>query len=410
MPIWRRNLYILMISQFLVMGAMTMVLPFIPLYLHGMGMTDLNQTQLWTGMIFGINYLSALLVAPLWGRLADKYGQKMMILRSGFGMLIVNILCGFATSPVHLLLLRLLNGAVSGFVPATVSLIATNTPKERSGYALGMIQSATVAGAIVGPFLGGILAELLGYQMIFYLTGTVIVIATLVVLFTVKEQVVTTKREQRISFFADASRILNLRPLVVLFSVGFMVQFAISGLMPQMPLFISQLGAPGGRIAFFAGLVTAITGVADMIASPILGRLGDKYGSYRVMFFALLGAIVFSIPQAWVDSVWDLLSLRFLLGLCIAGIIPSLNALIRRFAPDGLESASFGYSNSANFLGTMLGSISAGYLSGLIGIRGLFLMTAGLFFMGIVLLHISLKQSFLISKHLPVTGKIGSMK
>ncbi|MEW9033842.1 MAG: MFS transporter, partial [Planifilum fimeticola] len=214
MELWRRNLYILMGSQFLVMGAMTMIIPFLPLYLQEMGVTDPEKNQMWAGLIFGINFLSAFVMAPVWGSLADKKGRKIMVLRSGFGMSVVMILTGLATSPLQLLLLRLLNGTISGFVPASISLVATNTPRERVGYALGMLQSGGVAGSIMGPFIGGALAELIGFRMIFYLTGTLLGIATLVVLFFVKEEKLPEKKSQSAGFFADGSFILHQRTLL----------------------------------------------------------------------------------------------------------------------------------------------------------------------------------------------------
>ncbi|GGA50295.1 MFS transporter [Kroppenstedtia guangzhouensis] len=392
METWKRNLYILMASQFLVMSAMSMVIPFLPLYLKEMGMTDPKQVQWWAGLIFGINFLSAFVMAPIWGSLADKVGRKIMVLRSGFGMSIVIALMGLAVSPLQLLLLRLLNGTVSGFIPASISLIATNTPKERTGYALGMLQSGAVAGNIMGPFIGGALAEVIGFRMIFLLTGITVTLATLVVSFAVKEEVKPDPSEKRAGFFADGSQILHEKPLLILFSVGFMLQFAMLASMPQMSLFVDQLGAPGGYIAFFAGAVTAVTGVANLLSSPWLGKLGDRYGSERVLFFAMLGAALFFIPHAIVASVWQLLFFRFLLGLCIGGLLPSLNNLIQKNAPPGKESTAYGYSTSATFLGNMLGPIIGGYLSGFIGIRGLFLLTAAMLLMGALWLKSGLRR------------------
>ncbi|QKG85159.1 multidrug efflux MFS transporter [Kroppenstedtia pulmonis] len=373
---WKRNLYILMVCQFLVMGAMSMIIPFLPLYLKEMGMTDPDKTQLWAGLIFGINFLSAFLVAPVWGSLADKMGRKIMVLRSGFGMAVVIFLTGLAATPLQLLLLRLLNGTVSGFIPASISLVATNTPKERAGYALGLLQSGGVAGNIMGPFIGGVLAEVIGFRSIFFLTSVTVAIATLVVLFLVHEEVKPDPNQPRSGFFREGSFILHQRPLLVLFSVGFMLQFAMLAPMPQMPLFVSELGAPGGYVAFFAGLVTALTGLANMMASPILGRMGDRKGSERVLFFSMLGAAFFFLPHAIVTDVWQLLVIRFLMGLCIGGLLPSLNALVRRYAPVGKESTAYGYSTSAVFLGNMSGPIIGGFLTGYIGIRGLFIVTA----------------------------------
>lgn len=410
MEAWKKNLYILMVSQFLVMSAMSMIIPFLPLYLKEMGMTDPKQTQLWAGLIFGINFLSAFVMAPVWGSLADKVGRKIMVLRSGFGMSIVIFLMGLAVSPLQLLLLRLLNGTVSGFIPASISLTATNTPKERTGYALGMLQSGAVAGNIMGPFIGGAMAEIVGFRMIFFLTAAMIALATLVVSFAVKEERKPDPSEKRAGFFAEGSKILHRKPLLILFSVGFMLQFAMLASMPQMSLFVSELGAPGGYIAFFAGLVTAVTGLANLLASPGLGKLGDRYGSDRVLFFAMLGAALFFLPHAFVTSVWQLLIFRFLLGLSIGGLLPSLNNLIQQNAPLGKESTAYGYSTSATFLGNMLGPITGGYLSGYIGIRGLFLLTTVMLLLGALWLKNGLRRVAAADKSSSGTQNISSGK
>lgn len=394
MESWRRNLYILMVAQFMVMGAMTMIVPFLPLYLGEMGMTDPDQTQLWAGLIFGINFLSAFIMAPIWGTMADKYGRKIMVLRSGFGMGIVIFLTGLATAPIHLFLLRFLNGVISGFIPAATSLVAAITPKEKSGYALGLLQSGAVAGSITGPFIGGALAELIGFRMIFFVTSFFVILATVVVLFAIREEVKPNpKAKENKGLLEGASIVLKERPLLLLFSVGFILQFAMVGPMPQMSLYVSQLGAPGGYVAFFAGLVTAITGIANMTASPLLGRLGDRFSYQHVLFFAMLGAALFYIPHAFVTSIWQLLILRFLLGLCVGGLLPSLNALVRHKAPAGMLSTVFGYSTSATFLGNMLGPITGGFLSGMIGIRGLFITAGVLLIFGAMWLRYGLKIS-----------------
>lgn len=393
MKSWRRNLYILMVSQFLVMSAMSMIIPFLPLYLkEEMGITDPAQAQLWAGLIFGINFLSAFIVAPVWGSLADRYGRKIMILRSGFGMAIVIFLTGLATTPLQLFCLRLLNGTISGFIPASISLVATNTPKERVGYAMGLLQSGAVAGSILGPFIGGVLAEVIGFRMIFFLTATILTIASFVVLFAVREQFTPQPEEKKASFWKEGSFILHQKPLIILFTAGTLLQFAMLGPAPQMSLFVSELGAPGGYIAFFAGLVTAVTGLANMCFAPLLGKLGDRYGSERVLFLAMLGTALFFIPHMFVTSIWQLLILRFLLGLCVGGLMPSLTALIRKNAPAGKESTVFGFHTSAVCLGNMLGPITYGYLSGFIEIRGVFLATACLLIAAAIWLKVGLKM------------------
>lgn len=377
MESWKRNLWILVIAQFLVMGAMTMIVPFLPLYLHELGIADPDQVQLWSGFIFGINFFSAFLVSPIWGTLADKYGRKIMVIRSGLGMSIAITLMGFATSAVHLLILRFMNGLVSGFIPAGISLTAANTPRERVGYALGLLQAGAVSGSVMGPLFGGLMAEWFGFRTIFTVTGIVVFVATMVVLFMVKElHKPNPKQVKTGGFFSEGSAILSNKMLLPLFSVAFLIQFAMMSPNPQMPLFVRELGAPGGYIVFFAGLVTAVTGLSNIIASPQLGKIGDKHGSQYVLILALLGAAVFFIPHAFVTSVWQLLLCRFLLGMFIGGMLPSVNSLVRHHAPAGKEATAYGYSNSAICLGNMLGPMMGGFVSNWIGIRGLFLVTS----------------------------------
>jgi DHA1 family multidrug resistance protein-like MFS transporter len=391
MEIWRRNLYVLMGCQFLVMGSMSMIIPFLPLYLKEMGMNDPAQAERWAGLVYGANFFSAFLVAPLWGNLADRYGRKLMVLRSGFGMAVVLFLTGLATSPLQLLLLRLLNGTVSGFIPASISLMAAHAPREKTGYALGMLQSGSVAGSIMGPFFGGLLAEWIRYRNIFFLTGIMLAIASTVVLILVHEPSRPAAESKQVGFFREGKALLKERPLVLLFSIGFLLQVAMMGPVPLMSLFVADLGAPGGYVAFFAGLVTATTGLANLMFSPVLGRLGDRFGPERVLFFALIGAALIFIPHSLVRSIWQLLTFRFLLGLCVGGLLPSLYALIRRHAPEGKVSTAFGFQTSAVNLGNMLGPVAYGFLSGMTGIRGVFPVTSALLLLTALWLKTGLK-------------------
>jgi len=370
---WKRNLYILVVCQFFVMGAMTMIIPFLPLYLQELGVTEAKDVSMWTGIIVGANFLTAFLFSPFWGRLADWRGRKLMILRSGFGMALVVSLTGFATGPVSLLLLRLLNGVVSGFIPASIGLVSTNTPKERVGYALGVLQAGAVSGGICGPLFGGLLADLMGFRSIFYVTGALILVAGIVVLFFVHEKFTPTNQQVKTSTLADFKKIIHHAPILSLCMITFLLQLALMGINPLVPIFVQEL-APQANIAFYAGLTVATMGVANMLTAPVLGKLSDKKGADRVLFFASLGVAIFSIPQAFVVELWQLILLRFFTGLCLGGLLPAVNTLIRLHAPVGMESRTYSFSNSAMYLGNMLGPILGGAAVGLIGIRGIFLL------------------------------------
>lgn len=382
MEIWRRNLYVLCGSLFFVMVAMSMIMPFLPLYIQqDFGIEDPHQVTAWAGIIFGANFLTAGLVSPIWGNLADKHGRKIMILRSGFFMSITMAMTGFAGSLWQLLALRLLNGLVGGIIPASTALVASSVPKERIGWATGLLQSFITAGTIMGPLFGGVLAEKIGFRMIFVITGCVLLLATLVITFTVKENFVPPEKKERSSLREDFQMIFSSKELPALFFVTVMIQFALFSIIPVLPIYISQLlGSEGAKVALWAGIVQACMGVANVFASPQLGRLGDWFGSQKVLLFSLLAAAIVFIPQGLVHTVWQLVVLRFLLGLSLGGLLPSVNALLRRATPVHMVSRVYGYNNSFVSIGSMLGPMIGGFLAGYVSISGVFYMTSAFLF------------------------------
>lgn len=382
MEIWRRNLYVLCGSLFVVMVAMSMIMPFLPLYIQqDFGIDDPHQVTAWAGIIFGANFLTAGLVSPIWGNLADKHGRKIMILRSGYFMSITVALTAFAGSLWQLLALRLINGLVGGIIPASTALVASSVPKERIGWAQGLLQSFITAGTIMGPLFGGVLANQIGFRMIFLITGSLLLLATLVITFTVKESFVPPEKKDRSSLKEDFQMIFSSKELPALFFVTVMIQFALFSIVPVLPIYIAQLvHSEGAKVALWAGIVQAAMGIANVFASPQLGRLGDRFGSQKVLLFALLGAAILFIPQGLVWTVWQLVVLRFLLGLSLGGLLPSVNALLRRATPSHMVSRVYGYNNSFVSIGSMLGPMIGGFMAGYVSINGVFFMTSAFLF------------------------------
>ncbi|RJE89794.1 MFS transporter [Paenibacillus sp. 1011MAR3C5] len=399
---WKKNLIVLWFGQFLVMGGMTMIIPFLTLYLQfELGLSDPHEIGVWAGFIFAGNFVTAFIFQPIWGKLADRYGRKMMLLRSGFGMAIVMVMMGFATSPWHLLLLRMLNGTISGFNPASIALISATTPKERTGFAMGTIQSGAMAGTILGPLMGGLLVDAVGYRPIFYITGALLFAASLLALFVVKESFDLAKAATRVqaSVIDGLKRISRIPQLMSLYGVTFLIQFAMMSPMTLIPLFVQELHGSLENIAFLAGFVGSVTGLSNMLASPLLGKLSDRIGAERVLAVSLVGAALAFIPQAMADSVFMLLLARFGLGLFLGGLIPAVNSLIRVHTPDGMESRAYSFNSSTMSLGNMIGPITGGALSGYIGIQGLFVMSAILMLLNGVWVWFSL-----LSKRSPRRG------
>lgn len=379
---WKRNLYILYVGQFLAMASTSSITPFLPLYLQDLGLTDPKKVLFWSGMIYGANLLTAFLFSPLWGKLADRYGRKVMLVRSGIGMAVTITLMGVATSPVHLLLLRLVNGVLSGFGPAAIALTATNTPKERSGYALGILHSGAVAGTICGPLIGGLMADHFGLREVFFYTGISIFVAALIVIFGVKETFEKkVKTEKKTDLIQDFKMIVARKPIASLFVSSAILRAAMIGTLPLIPLYVQHLAAGSDNLVVLAGITSASMGIANMITAPYLGKLGDKFGSHRIFIYAVLGAIVFSIPQAFVHQLWQLIVLRFCTGACIGGMMPSMNVLIRQYAPAGMESRTYSYVNCAVLLGGLAGSLGMGAIASNFGLPMIFLCAAGLLIM-----------------------------
>jgi DHA1 family multidrug resistance protein-like MFS transporter len=393
---WKTNLIVLWFGQFMVLAGMTMIIPFLPLYIQELGIHDEKHIAFWAGLIFAGNFVTAFLFQPFWGRLADRYGRKMMIIRSGLGMAAVMILMGFSTSVWHLLLLRMLNGTISGYIPAAAALVSANTPRERIGFAMGTLQSGAVAGTILGPVIGGLMVNWIGFAPIFYITGTLLLIGTLLALFLVKETFDKKKAaaQPQLSIYRGFQQLRNIPELPAIFAVTFMIQFAILSTMPLIPLFVQEMHGQITLLAFYAGLVSSAMGFSNMIASPIFGRLGDRIGYERILFMALIGAALAFIPQAFVQNVWQLMIVRFLLGMFIGGLLPSVNALIRKYTPDGMEGRSYSFNTSSLALGNMLGPIVGGVLYGFITIRGVFILTAIL----LIVNALWVKKSFLSKK------------
>lgn len=378
MKTWKLNLAVIWLGLFLVNAGITMIIPFLSLYLaKDLNVFNEKEITIWAGAIFAANFATSFIFQPLWGKLSDKYGRKVMLLRSGFGMAIVTSLMGLATAPWHLLGLRLLNGVISGFNPAAVSLISSSAPEDRMGFAMGTVQSGSVAGTILGPLIGGLLAGYIGYRPIFYITGALILIASLLALVFVKENFDREEASHtpQVSVIAGFKELNKTPQLLVLFTITFLLQFAMVSPMSILPLYVEKLHGIGQNAALWAGFTVAVTGLSNMISSPFLGKLSDKLGAHRILTICLIGAAVSLIPQAFVHTVWQLLLVRFIMGVFMGGLLPSANALIRHYTPDGMESRAFGFNASTLALGNMLGSLVGGFLAVYIGIEGIFIIS-----------------------------------
>ncbi|MBL0388890.1 MFS transporter [Tumebacillus sp. ITR2] len=386
MQLWKRNLLVLWFANFTVMAGMSLVMPFLPLYIKDLGVTDPEELTKWAGLVFSATFMASAIFAPIWGALSDKTGRKVMLLRSSLGMAVVMALMGFTTDVTQLFFLRLAMGVVSGFIPAAVSLMATNTPKEHVGYALGTLATGGVSGQIIGPLMGGVLANFLGFRHVFLVTAGLLLTATLIVFLLVKEEFkvpakkadvaangLTPAKKSRLGGLVTEIR--KLKPVWPMFVVAFLITFSMMMIDPLMSVYVSQLSPNSQNVALLAGMVTASTGLANILFSPRLGKLGDRIGYKRVLLLALCGAALMYLPQAFVTAPWQLMICRFGLGMCMGGLMPQVNSLLRSVAPTEMQGRIFGYSTSAMFIGNLCGPNVGGYIGGHFGISTLFFVS-----------------------------------
>lgn len=382
MKIWEKNLLVCWFGCFATAAGLSQIAPVLPLYIEHLGIQNVAEIEQWSGFAFGITFILMAIASPIWGQAADRYGRKPMLLRASLGMAVVITCMGFVQNVYQLVGLRLIQGAVSGFVSAAITLIAIQAPKERAGWALGTLSTGAVGGMLLGPLIGGYLAETWGFRSVFYSTGTLLMIAFMASLLFVEEdfKAPTTKV---LSFREVWNQIPNPSIMITMFVTTFILQLGLLSIEPIITVYITQLHVTN-HIVLISGMAFAASGFGNMLAASRLGKISDKIGPQKVMLVALIGAGLLFIPQAFVTTPWQLMGLRFLLGIAAAGLLPSINTLIMRNTPTAITGRAFGYNQSAQFLGSFGGSLLGGQTAATFGIHYVFFVTGALLLLNAV--------------------------
>lgn len=371
---WRKTFYASWVAQVISVTGFTFVLPFLPLYIRTLGVESEADVARWAGIIGAATGATMTVSAPIWGGLADRYGRKIMVLRAMFCGAGILALMGFARGVGDLLILRLLQGALTGTITASVALVSSVTPTERSGYALGMMQAAVFGGASVGPLLGGAIADRLGFRPACWIAGSVLLVGGLLVKFAVREQfrpVSESTRRETGSFV----HVLAATGFFAAVFVLFQVQFANGAMWPVFPLFVEKLHGTRADAATVTGVILSAAGIVAAVSAGLFGRIGDAWGHKRLLVACTLFAGMVSIPQALAHSVPQLFFIRVLFGLGAAGILPSANAIIRAITHDHNIGKAYGITSSASCFGMALGPLAGGYLAAHVGLTAPFILT-----------------------------------
>ncbi|WP_419392948.1 MFS transporter [Cytobacillus praedii] len=382
-----RNLVIMWFANFFIAGSMTMVLPFISLYIETFGNFTPSYVQHWSGWTFAITFVTAFIFSPIWGRIGDLFGRKKILIASGIGMGISIFLMGSVTSVWQLFILRLFMGIFTGFVGMSQAFISTQTPKEIAGRVMGTLQTGSITGSLMGPLLGGILADTFGYADTFKWTSITIFISAFLVFFTVEKKL--TNKEGTKTSYTSKEVILHIIRNPVLLTVlliSSLIQVAHFSIQPILSLYVSELHGPE-NLAFFAGIAFSAAGLGNLLMTRQWGKIADRYGYVKILVILLFMAGIFYFPGGFVTNLWQLVLVRFALGVTIGGIIPVRIAYIRQEAPIAMQGEVLGYNTSLRFFGNIIGPVMGGLLSGYFGFTAVFISTSVLLILsGVILL------------------------
>lgn len=356
---------------------MSQIAPVLPLFIKELGVHGAGLIAQFTGLAFGITYIVSAVFSPIWGQAADKYGRKPMLLRASLGMGVVIFTIGFAHNVYVLIGLRLVQGVITGYSTACTALIATQTDKEHAGWALGTLSTANIAGSLLGPTIGGFIGENLGLRNVFFITGALLLISFVTTALYVKESF--TREDKQVLTVKEVWNTVPEKSLTItMFITFFILSLALYSVQPILTVYIVQLSKNVSHVALLAGITFSASGLATIIAAPRLGKISDKIGAHKVILVALIVAGIICIPQAYVTNPWQLMILRFLLGLAVAGLNPSVNTIIKKITPSYLTGRVFGFSMSAGYLGVFGGSVLGGQVAAWLNIRYVFLITGAL--------------------------------
>lgn len=392
METWKRTVYISLICVFCTAFGVSQLAPILPLYFHDLGVQTPEAMSLWSGLATGATYIIVCLAAPFWGRVADKKGRKITLIRSSFGMALCNVLIAFQTTPEGVVLIRLVQGLVSGFYSASITLIASESPIERTGWALGLLASANLAGSLIGPLLGGYIADTVGIRNDFIIVGVLMGLAGVLATIFIHENYVPQPNPEKLSIRKLKEQIPEFNSIVALCVASFIYAICIMSLQPVISVYIKGIvPSDTENLAFIAGAVFSAMGIAQLMSSSPLGKLVDKIGPRKVLVVSLIYVGILNIPQAYVSDVYQLAIIRFLQGFGLGGMLPALNTYLSSKTPREFTGQVFSYNQSCLFFGYFLGSVGGASLMAWLGFTTLFWVSGGLFIISALWIGFKLK-------------------
>jgi DHA1 family multidrug resistance protein-like MFS transporter len=375
---WQFTLYLMFIAQLLSIIGFAFTLPFLPFYIRELGVTEERLVPIWAGTMVASSGFVMAFFSPLWGWLADRHGRKIMVERAMFGGAVVTLAMGLVGNVWQLLFLRLLSGATTGTISASITMISTIVPRERLGYSLGLMQVAVFLGMTLGPWIGGLLADAVGYRSAFIAGGVILFMGGCLVLFGTQERFVRPS-EAAIRASGRLLSLLDAKGFPAMLALFFVFNVCIYFVAPIVPLFIETMCTPGQEgVASTTGLLFAISGGAAALAAVGIGFLGDRIGFKKILLFHLCLLAAGMLLHGVAQSILQLALLRILYGLASGGILPTMNALVGHLVPANSHGKAFGMAASMTSLGMAVGPFLGGITASWWGYRWPFVLVSAM--------------------------------
>lgn len=375
---WKKNLYIMWICQFLAMVGMSSIVPFLPLFVRELGITSIQETSKWSGLVFAGPFFVSLFLSSLWGNLGDKYGRKLMTIRAIFGLAIAQIIIGFSANINQLFIGRLLQGGLSGFLPAAMALIASNTPEEKTGYALGVLQSSTAAGTVLGPLFGGLISDFFSFRAVFFIVAALLVLVGFAIIFFVKEE----KREQSeeaISIIDNWKYVLSKKKFLIPSILIMLTSLGISFVRPIFVLFVETLVINKNYLPTITGALYSIVGVFSVFSAYWWGKKSEKIGLKKSIVIASIITGFMYLFHSIIVNPYYLIPVRTLLGFGYGALMPLLFTRISNQVAKERRGGVMGVGSSFQIMGNLVGPLFGGYAGAVIGFPFSFVITGGFF-------------------------------
>src|SRR5512141_3075505 len=278
LELWRKNLYILWGTQFIAMVGMNLVIPFLPFFVRELGITDPTDLARWSGLVFAGPFFLSFIATPFWGSMGDKYGRKAMVVRALIGLAISQVLIGLSQNVYQLFFFRIVQGGISGYIASSIALVSTTTPKERNGYALGFMQSSSAAGGVLGPFLGGLLADMIGYREIFFITAGLCGFGVFFVVKMVHEPAQNAPAVRTYTVTDNYRLMFTNRHLRLTAITMVVAQMSVLMIEPIFALFVESFKTDTRFISTLTGGIFSISGLSMVLFAAWWGKRNDERG------------------------------------------------------------------------------------------------------------------------------------